>query len=952
MQKKMVLAGRLLRAAALFAVAATLLCAQAMAAHSGTWKNLKWTLNNEGVLKITGRGEMGQLSREYAWLPYRTDIRSVEIGEGITTVGFAAFIECGNMTSIALPSTITAIDGLAFNECKSLKSITLPQGVTRIGEIAFYSCESLEKISIPSSVNSLGSEAFGWCVSLKSVTLPEGITSLPYEAFYACESLVSVSLPESLTSIGEEAFASCASLTELTIPKGVRQIADRAFYACEALARISMPPQLTALGEGVFEACRSLGQIVIPDGITEIRDQTFCSCKSLAEVVIPDSVTRIGREAFSNCGALERIMIPDGVTSVDPSAFYFCHVDIYAHADTDGARALCRAEYGFRDPDLPYNLFYIYSGETIIGSRIYNVDPDIRSFSFPEGVISIGFEAFSGCVNLTSLVIPEGVTDIQAFAFEGCRSLVSLSLPEGVTCIDDYTFYNCSSLRSLILPQSVTGSIGLKAFCGCEALTSLAIPQGITSIGIQAFMNCKSLESISIPDSVKEIGIEAFWACSNLKSIVIPDGVTSLGEGTFYGCTRMRSVALSSNLTSIGENAFRTCTNIRSITIPESVEQISDNAFRWADIENVTFLGTDADIGTDVFTYNPTVYCHSGSAIERWAKSMSFATVNLDGLDPDAIRTISLAYETLPMDIGDTALLVPAIFPDFDHPKLTWISSNPQVASVADGRLEARAYGSCVITAAIGSASASVTVPVYRLAKAIAMQEPEVWVLNGDPVQLAAVLEPEDAERHITWESEDPDAATVDDEGMVTTLRPVDVTIRATTETGLTAEALIHICNPVTAISFASPHETLTVGETLQLTANVTMGSQSCVNHLISFFSGNETIATVDDEGRVTALQRGKTYIGAWSPNGCANFCDITVLNPVTSLLKLPDSLTEIGSLAFAHMGTGYGIVVPETVVRIADDAFTGTEVTLIAPADSYAATWAAAHEEVDWREP
>ncbi|MCL2245048.1 MAG: leucine-rich repeat domain-containing protein, partial [Treponema sp.] len=99
--------------------------------------------------------------------------------------------------------------------------------------------------------------------------------------------------------------------------------------------------------------------------------------------------------------------------------------------------------------------------------------------------------------SLISITIPEGVTSIGYNAFSGCNSLTSITIPSSVMSIGDYAFYGCSNLTSIIIPSSVT-SIGNYAFASCSSLTSITIPSSVTSIGEGAFVSCSSLTSITI----------------------------------------------------------------------------------------------------------------------------------------------------------------------------------------------------------------------------------------------------------------------------------------------------------------------------------------------------------------------------------------------------------------------------------------------------------------------
>ena len=94
-------------------------------------------------------------------------------------------------------------------------SIEIGEGVTSIGNYAFYWCSGLKNITLPSSVTRIGQDAFSCCTQLSSITLPSGLTHLGDNAFYYCHSLVQVELPSTLTSIGRDVFYNCRQLTDV-----------------------------------------------------------------------------------------------------------------------------------------------------------------------------------------------------------------------------------------------------------------------------------------------------------------------------------------------------------------------------------------------------------------------------------------------------------------------------------------------------------------------------------------------------------------------------------------------------------------------------------------------------------------------------------------------------------------------------------------------------------------
>ena len=286
----------------------------------------------------------------------------------------------------------------------------------------------------------------------------------------------------------------------------------------------------------------------------------------------------------------------------------------------------------------------IPEGVTSIGEEAFRLCTSLTGVTLPDGVTSIGFGAFSCCSSLTSISIPESVTIIREAVFESCTSLVSVSIPKGVTSIENDTFYQCSSLTSISIPGSVTsivaqafsscsslsmvvipGSvevIGSMAFEHCTSLKNLIIEEGLTVIGNDVFYGCSSLTSVSIPESVTYIGLCAFGGCINLKRIIIPGSVNYIGMRAFIDCTSLTSITITEGIESIEEGTFCGCASLKSITIPGSVTRIGKGAFanRYDDDEPEYYVGT-LDI---------TIHGYKGSYAETYARenNIPFEEIN------------------------------------------------------------------------------------------------------------------------------------------------------------------------------------------------------------------------------------------------------------------------------------------------------------------------------------
>ena len=235
--------------------------------------NVYWSYNSTShKLTIFGTGAMAD---NYPWYNYRYEIMTVDIREGVTSIGQLAFNGCTALGSITVASGNTIYD--SRNDCNALietASNTLIQGcvntvipntVTSIGSGAFYECFDLKEITIPASVTTIGGDAFAFCKDLTSIEIPASVTTIGDGAFDVCEGLTSITISEGVTSIGDAAFAGCTSLTNITIPASVTSIGDYAFQECTGLTTVFMvsttPP---TLGYIVFNVCKALDAIYVP----------------------------------------------------------------------------------------------------------------------------------------------------------------------------------------------------------------------------------------------------------------------------------------------------------------------------------------------------------------------------------------------------------------------------------------------------------------------------------------------------------------------------------------------------------------------------------------------------------------------------------------------------------------------------------------------------------------
>ena len=344
----------------------------------------------------------------------------VNVPQGVESIGDEAFHERKALTSITLPQGVKSIGDSAFSWCTALTSITLPQGVENIGNSAFSGCYKLTNITLPQGVKCIGGWAFEYCHALTSITLPQGVESIGHNPFTYCYNLSSVICRSPhfkvidkmlLTSDGKRLISYWGKEKVVNVPRGVKSIGDDAFLGCEALTSITLPQGVESIGNGAFYECEALTSITLPQGVESIGEWAFYHC-ALTSITLPQEVKSIGESAFYHC-ALTSITLPQGIKSIGDNPFTNCY---------NLSSVICRSPH-FKIID---KMLLTSDGKRLIvywgKEKVVNV---------PQGVESIGDEAFSSCKALTSITLPQGVESIGNLAFSWCTALTSIRIPQG-----------------------------------------------------------------------------------------------------------------------------------------------------------------------------------------------------------------------------------------------------------------------------------------------------------------------------------------------------------------------------------------------------------------------------------------------------------------------------------------------------------------------------------------
>lgn len=615
----------------------------------GDGSNITWSFDTDtGLLKFEGTGKMANYGPDGAfpspWYDkYESQIRSVEIGEGITSIG-----------------------SCAFYKCIYLSSAVIPEGVTTLGDSAFSACRSLKEIYIPSTVEKIGTRTFSWFVGLEKITVSENNPVFHSDGNCIIETATKTLLTGCNTSV-------------IPTDGSVTAIGDNAFSGCNGLSSIVIPDCITSIGECPFVFCNSNLTVIFPTGsasyIHDVKYNRNNNCfidtttKKLIAIcensVIPTngSVTSIGERALSYVPELPSINIPSAVTQIDAGAFsgssfekvFFLSSDVIIDDGADiPASTVIYGDAGSTAEGYAQahgNTFakVLYSGSIYtIEWRIYDNRVMLLSGIGSTGNYNNSKRPWAEYEDsFSDVVVGEGITKLGDRTFYAYKKVLkSITLPNTLEYIGASVFSDCTALTEIKLPNNSLRSLGNSAFGGCTGIKHFHIPETVWSMH-NSFSGCKGIESITvdwmstyyraedgilynldkseilfvysldgttltIPKTARNIQSSALDLCTELERFECEEGSTyyTAEDGVLYANTsqgKMLAMApkklagklvVPDDVTIVRQNAFNSCTLLTEVQLPAALTKIDGATFRFCSSlakinipESVTYIG-------------------------------------------------------------------------------------------------------------------------------------------------------------------------------------------------------------------------------------------------------------------------------------------------------------------------------------------------------------------------
>lgn len=753
-----------------------------------------------------------------------SELYDVELGESLEEIGIKSFLGCSSLGCINIPDNVVTVDDSAFESCVNIKNVFIPRKVMEIGEGVFTGCENLKNIVVDEANKyyiSVDGILYDWNkteiifvpnnISGK-VKVPEGIKTIKADAFRSKKYITEISLPDTVQDIGNNAFMDCINLKNIIVGDNIQHIGSDIIAGTKIIEDEGYyENNILYLGKYALNYIQDKGnRLVIKDGTKLISDNCFNSGK-FEYVYIPDSVVFIGNKAFYQCENLKNVRWGKGIESIGECAFFGCKklqnvylinpdliINSGAFGEVNSKNVYVESEYGPNYLNFEGGMD-VYVGVLDIrystGNRdnpksliLYN-EERIKNSAWIDGNIIVytnvesDNEVLNNFKDKKNEIYCNGQWHLLTYFVDGM--LVSIEPLSGEKMIQEPSkkeFLDILPDGASFLGWDINGDgkvdeLPATLTSDLEAHAVYSAP--ITSIVMNTELSVEVDESKELDVTIEPFGYnqsdKITWESADKSIATVADGkVTGVTEGQ----TTIKAV-LDAN-----KDIYAECI----VTVTPKTYGI-----KLTDSETVINVG-------DTYTLTPEVVVPENDTDKTVFTSgdINIATVDTDGLitgiaPGDTSITISHGLYSVefavtvkqPMtsvainkseteiNVGETITLSVAFEPanTTDDKSVFWYSKDSSIAKVdSDGIVTAVSPGTVDIYGAVGNFRISCSVTVKAPIEKIVLNTTKGTLRLDRTKQLDVIYIPSNTtdNKDVTWSSEDPGIASVDENGLVT----------------------------------------------------------------------------------------------------------------------------------------------------------------------------------------
>ncbi|MDE6048239.1 MAG: leucine-rich repeat protein, partial [Paramuribaculum sp.] len=634
---------------------------------------------------------------------------------------------------------------------------------------------------------------------------------------------------------------------------------------------------VTEIEEGAFKENTGIKKVVVPETVTTIGKEAFSGCTSLTEVVTEDSENPIeiaddafdkvplenlyqGRDVkgqpFTEKETLTEVTIGEKVTTLEPDAFKGC-------TDIEEITFL-----GTTPPEIDENAFEkdVTENATVKvpdGSENENWG-DFKDVVPLDKILPINISIdpanveipVTNTAELKAIITPDNATD---------QTVTWSSSDESVVKVDDNGNLTAVSKGSAVITVKTVN--GITATCNVTVVAQTVTINGIeyeiveggegSEEGSKGDSYLKVIGGNPDPDGNLTVPSEV-----EIKGKKYP--VTEIEEGAFEGNTEIKKVVVPETVTSIGKEAFKGCTSLTEVVTEDGEDpiEIAEDAFENVPLEN---LYQGRDVKGKPFTEKET---------------LTEVTIGekVTTLEPDAFKGCT--------DIED----------------ITFLGTTPP--EIDENTFEKEVTENATVKVPEGSETDNWGDFKNVVEYTLSINPQSVRMGEGESIVLKAVFTPEiDSKLTVTWSSDAPEVATVDEYGNVTAISCGTATINAITDNGLTATCEIAVIAPTVTVNGIDYEVVVGGGENGEDIIRVKGGNPAPAGNLI-----------IPSEVGIDGKKYPVTEIEEGAFEG----------NTEIKKVVVPETVTTIGKEAFKGCTSLTEVVTEdgEDPIEIAEDAF------------------------------
>ncbi|MDE5880112.1 MAG: Ig-like domain-containing protein [Muribaculaceae bacterium] len=569
---------------------------------------------------------------------------------------------------------------------------------------------------------------------------------------------------------------------------------------------------VTEIEDYAFRYCGGINNVIFPSSLEVIGYRSFWNCNGFNEIVIPNSVKEIGVESFGACYGLNRVELGSSVETINSRAFSECPLNVVVALGEIPAQFT----QGYLDAITSNPLVAVKENAIAAYQAAWegaNVVPNISAES-------LTFEPSRYTVQ------PGGTVQLNCVAVPADAPFSFINRYQGTISVDENGLVTADNLQGGfgVVVEAISLN-GLTATCNIEiafldeftldGFVYTVIPNATNEVGLMRYESNSSV--VKIPEtveyngntySVTVIGQSAFHGNENIEEVVIPASVNQIRKYNFYNCSSLKKVRIEDSSTplELSDDNFNEVNNLSELYVGRNlIRPEIASCFGWG-IERLSQIV----LGPEVTSVQDYLFqsCHNLSLVE--------------------------SKNPVPPTLGDRAfgynysltIIVPA--ESIEAYRSAWEQYAEYIIDTVD-------------------------------ADDISIDIDEVTLYNGQSIQLPLTVEPEGAT--VIWTSSNPNIASVDNYGNVSygfwTNEVGEATITASTLNGLTAE-----CKVVSKhwLTFSEDNVALTPGSDYPV---VVTKPEEIAESIITWASSDESVATVDENGLITAHSFGEVEITA-----------------------------------------------------------------------------------------